>query len=382
MAFWAAAGALLGLGSSIIGGAQQQSAARAANAEAKKIAKAQYKRALKEWEIDWWQQRSNWMWQTAQVEAQRYAERQKESDHNWRAQKLIDSAMENVAVNSQAIQDRYITEENLRAVQVGSEYGYKMDQLAATSGETVRQYMASIRDAALQSMQTVNQTEREGQELMSSLVFEQQKDQLQWEMGQVAAVIDQAQVAATASARMGGSGSADRLAMNVAQKLGQTWGQMQLQSQSRQARLGLMNSAMQGETATQLGRMALSMQDQAEKIRYTNNKYVSDANYETGVFRDLTIPSFTLAGRQGAREMKALQIQTQGVLNEASMPYRKSIIFDPLEPIKGLKPKYQAPTKVYEPSTAGIIGNSILGGIQGAINLGTYTKADGTMGWR
>ena len=46
MAFWAAAGALLGLGSSIIGGAQQQSAARAANAEAKKIAKAQYKRAL------------------------------------------------------------------------------------------------------------------------------------------------------------------------------------------------------------------------------------------------------------------------------------------------------------------------------------------------
>jgi hypothetical protein len=64
------------------------------------------------------------------------------------------------------------------------------------------------------------------------------------------------------------------------------------------------------------------------------------------------------------------------------MPYRQSIIFDPIKPIKGLKPEYMAPSKVYEPSTAGVIGNSILSGVQGAINLGTYTKKDGTLGWR
>lgn len=382
MAFWAAAGAILGLGQGILGGMQQQQAAQEANKLAEQMAKKQYRRAMKEWRIDWWQQKSNWLWQTAQTEAMRFAERQKESDHNWRSQKLIESAMENLAVNTGAIRDRFITEEKLRATQVGMEYGYKMDQLAATAGETVRQYMAGIRDTALQSTQLVNQTEREGQALVSSLVFEQQKDQLQWEMGQIAAVIDGAQVAATASARTGGSGTADRLAVNVAQKLGQAWGQMQLQSQDRQARLGLMNTAMRGETAVQLGRMALQMQDQSEKIRYTNSRYAADTAYETGVFRDLTIPSFALAGRQGAREMKSLQIQTQGIINEASMPYRKAIIFDPIKPIKGLRPEYMAPTKVYEPSTAGIIGNSILGGVQGAINMGTYQKADGTLGWR
>jgi len=80
--------------------------------------------------------------------------------------------------------------------------------------------------------------------------------------------------------------------------------------------------------------------------------------------------------------MKALQIQTQSQVDEASMPYRKAIIFDPIKPIKGLKPEYYAPSKVYEPSTAGIIGNSILSGVQGAINLGSYTKRDGTLGWR
>jgi hypothetical protein len=382
MAFWAAAGAILGLGQGILGGMQQQQAAKEANKLAEQMAKKQYRRAMKEWRIDWWDKKSNWLWQTAQTEAMRFAERQKESDHNWRSQKLIESAMQNLEVNTQAIRDKFITEEKLRATQVGMEYGYKMDQLASTAGETVRQYMAGIRDTALQSMQLVNQTEREGQALVSSLVFEQQKDQLQWEMGQIAAVIDGAQVAATASARTGGSATADRLAVNVAQKLGQAWGQMELQSRDRQARLGLMNTAMRGETAVQLGRMALQMQDQSEKIRYTNNRYAADTAYETGVFRDLTIPSFELAGRQGAREMKSLQIQTQGIINEASMPYRKSIIFDPIKPIKGLRPEYMAPTKVYEPSTAGMIGSAFVNGVQGAISMGTYQKADGTLGWR
>lgn len=382
MAWWLA-GAGIGLAQGVLGGMEQKSAAAAANKLQEQIAKKQYRRAMKEWRIDWWQQKSNWLWETAQVEAQRYAERQKEADYNWRAGKLIESAMQNMAVNSEAIRDKFIVEEDLRAKQVGMEYGYKMDQVNATAGETVRQYMAGIRDTALQSAQLVNQTEREAQELMSSLVFEQQKDHLQWEMGQIAAVIDSAQVAATAGVRSGGSGTADRLAINVAQKLGQAYGQMELQSRSRSARLGLMNTAMRGETAVQLGRMALSMQDQSDKIKYTTARHAADTAFETSVFRDLTIPGFALAGRQGAREMKALQIQTQSVIDEASMPYRKAIIFDPIRPIKGLRPEYLAPTKVYEPSTVGMIGNSILSGAQGAISLGTYTDpTTGQIKWR
>jgi hypothetical protein len=383
MAFWAATGAILGLGSSIMGGMQQQSAARQANASAEKQAKQQYKRAVKEWEIDYLEKRANWMWDVAKTEATKYVERQKEADYNWRAQKLIDSAMSNLAVNQAALHDRFVTEEDLRAVQVGGEHGYNMNRLASEAGETVRQYMAGIRDSALQSSQAVNQMQREQQEILSSMVFDQQKDQLGWEINQIAALMDSADTQAVASARSGGSGTADRVALNAAQKLGRAWGEMDQRSKAREARVGLMNGAMRGETATQLGRIALSMQDQAQKIQYTNAQYVSNSAYETSKLRDLTIPGFQLAENQYGRELKALQIQTQGVLNEASMPYRQAIFFDPVEPIKGLKPEKYAPTKVYVPSTAGIIGSAIIGGVQGAINLGTYTDpATGTMKWR
>ena len=382
MGWLTAAGFAIGGLSSLISGSQQQSAAREANALAKAQAKAQFDRAKKEWRIDWLQQKSNWMWDKAKIEAARYVERQKEADHNWRNQKLIESAMENLAVNSSALYDRFVVEENLRAQQVGMEYGYTMNRLAAEAGESVRQYMAGIRDTALQSQQLVNQTEREGQELLSSLSFDMQKDNLQWEMAEIAALIDQSQTAAVASTRLGGSGSAQRLAMNKAQELGRTWGEMEQRANAREAKLGLFNTVMQGETATQMGRMALSMQDQAEKIKYTNSRYAADTALESMRMERLTIPSFELAERQYGRELKSLQIQTQSVINEASMPYRKAIIFDPPKPIKGLKPEKYAPTKVYEPSTAGIIGNALLSGIQGAISFGSYTKDNGTLGWR
>jgi hypothetical protein len=213
-------------------------------------------------------------------------------------------------------------------------------------------------------------------------VFDQQRDQLGWEINQIGALIDSADTKAMVSARLGGSSSADRVAINAAQKLGRAWGEMDQRAKARDARVGLLNTSMQGETAKQLGRMALSMQDQAQKIQYTNSQYASNTAFETSKLRDLVIPGFQLAENQYGRELKALQIQTQGVLNEAAMPYRKAIIFDPQKPIKGLKPELYAPTKVYEPSTGGIIGNAIIGGVQGAINLGTYTKADGTLGWR
>lgn len=372
----------LSVGTSIFGGSQQQSAAREANELAEKQAEQTYQRAMKEWKIDWWEKKANWIWDTAKVEAARYVERQKESDALWRSGRLIDSAMENLAVNTGALRDRFVIEENLRAYQVGQEYGYKVDQLAATSGETVRQYMASIRDKALQSAQTVNQMEREQQEIMSSMVFDMQKDQLGWEIAQISAIVDSAQVKATADGRLGGSATSDRLALNEAQKLGRAWAEMDMKSKSRDARVGLLNMAMQGETATALGRTALAMQDEAEKIKYTNARFAADVTFETERFKNLTIPSFQLAENQYGRELKALQIQTQGVLDEASMPYRKAIIFDPLKPIKGLRPEKYAPTRAYVPSTAGIIGSAIIGGAQAFINTSSYTKADGTLGWR
>lgn len=375
-------GAGLGLGTSLFSGAQQQSAAKEANQLAQKQARQQFRRAKQEYRLDFFQQKANFLWDTARVEAQRYVERQKESDYNFRSQRLIDSAIKNLSVNTAALRDRFETEETLRAKQVGLEYGYTMDRMAAEAGETVRQYMQSIRDTALASNQMVNESERQGQELISSLVFDQQKDNLEREISEVASMIDQGNTSATVEARLGGSQTAQRLVMNKAQELGRTWSMMEWKSKQRDNRINLFNQAVQGETAVQLGRMALQIQDQAQKIEFTNDRYRADSRFESAKLRELTIPSFDLAERQYGRELQSLQIQTQGIVDEASLPYRKAIFFDPIKPIKGLKPTFFAPTKVFEPSTAGIVGQGILSGLSSGISFGSFTGADGTLKFR
>lgn len=375
-------GSALGLGGSLFSGAQQQSAAKEANELAQKQARQQFRRAKQEYRINNLQEKANFLYETARIEAQRYVERQKESDYNFRSRQLIDSAIKNLSVNTAALKDRFETEEALRAKQVTLDYGFTQDRLAAESGEAVRQYMQNIRDTALASNQMVNETERQGQELITTLVFEQQKDNLERELAEVASMIDQGNTAATVEARLGGSQSAQRVVANRAQELGRTWAALDWSSKQRQNRIALFNQGVQGETAVQLGRMALQMQDSAQKIQFTNQRYQADSRFESAKLKELTIPSFSLAERQYGRELQALQIQTQGVIDEASLPYRKAIFFDPIKPIKGLKPTFFAPTKVFEPSTAGIVGQGILSGIQQGISFGSYTTKDGGIAFR
>ena len=84
-------------------------------------------------------------------------------------------------------------------------------------------------------------------------------------------------------------------------------------------------------------------------------------------FKELTLPSFDLAQRQGQREMKSLIQGTKNTLREASMPYNDAIIFDPLKPIKGLKPEFYEPTKQYVPSMLSVGLNTVKGGFDGAM---------------
>ena len=137
---------------------------------------------------------------------------------------------------------------------------------------------------------------------------------------------------------------------------------------------------MQGERATQLGRYALASQDATNRMKYTSDKYAIDAGYNLDVFKDLTMPSFDLANRQGKRELESLYIQTEGRINEASQPFRESIWFDPIAPIAGLRPEYEAPTKVYEPSGLDIGLNALSAGINGAMSA-SYQKPGGGLGF-
>lgn len=373
-------GAAVGVGTSIFGAQQQQSAASKANKQAKDKAKKQYRRALEEWEIDYEQRRANWIWDTAKLEAQKFSERQAKQDYEDQQSQLIQSAKASMAVNQAAILDRYGTEEELRAKQVSLDLRYTNANLASESFEQLREYMNRIQTRAMDGEALVQRTNDEGQQLVMDATLGFQRDALERDIQTVASIVGASSARATASQRQGGGSSSQRLALNAIQELGRTFGQIKMNDQARQGRIQLLNSTMQGERATQLGKYAIQTQGDLGAMRYGADKYQRDVNYNLDVFKELTIPGFELANRQGQRELESLYIQTQSTIDQASQPFRESIYFDPLEPIKGLKPTYEAPTKVYEPSGLDVGLNALGAGIGGAMNF-SYQKPGGGLGF-
>lgn len=378
---WAAViGAVTGIGSSVINSNSKKDAADAQNEEAEKRAEAQYERAEKEWEISYYNDVANWMWDVAETEAARYIDRQKKADYEWRQGKLIDSALKNLDVNQQAIFDKFGREENLRGRQERMKLSYTMSGLAADSRETLRQYMTDIQAKSLESQALVQSKDTEGQALQIDVTNGMAEESVKRSIDTVAAVVGSSVDRAKAVTRSGGSSSGTRQSLNALQELGRTYGQMAIRNRSRKTRVDVFNSSMQGEVATQMGSYALSMMDNVQRMKYTSDKYARDGKYNLDVFKNLTMPSFEMASRQGQRELYSLYIQTEGKINEASMPYRESIIFDPIEPIKGLKPEYYAPTKVYEPTGLDVALGAIQGGVQGAMQF-SYQKDGGGLGF-
>ena len=378
MPFFAAAApyifGAIGLGQSVLGGMGQKAAADAQNAEQKRIAKAQYKRALQEYQIQNKRDMTQWYWDRARIEQLRFNEKQTALDQATYGAKLIASATENLAINSQALYDKFVIEETLRATQVGLDYQYTTNKLAADSTEAVRQYMQNINQTALQSNATVAKLTTDTQELLTSLALEEQRDYLGWQLKALSAAAKESEAKAMASARQGGGNTSRKLAIQAAQQLGRTYAEMDQRATSRDVKLGLLNSAMKNDVSRQLGQYALTMQDETEKIKYTNARYVADYGLAKSQMESLTIPSFQLAERQYGRELKSLQLQTRQAFDEATTKYREQTFFDPLKAVAGLRPQYIAPTAIAGPSTASIIGNAIVSGIQGAASVSDPKK--------
>lgn len=356
----------IGIAQSIFGSSSQQAAADAQNAEQERIAKAQFRRARQEYQIQKKRDVTQWFWDRARIEQLRFNEKQTALDQATYGAKLIASATENLAINSQALYDKFVTEERLRATQVGLDYQYTTNKLAADSTEAVRQYMQNINQAALQSSATVSKLTTDSQELLSSLALEEQRDYLGWQLNVLAAAAKDSEAKAVASARQGGSNTSRKLAVQAAQQLGRTWAELDQRATSRDVKLGLLNSAMKNDVSRQLGQYALAMQDETDKIKYTNSRFVSDYGLAKSQMQSLTIPSFQLAEKQYGREVKSLQLQTRQAFDEATTKYREQTFFDPLKPVAGLRPKYIAPTAIAGPSAGSVIGNAILGGISTA----------------
>lgn len=380
MVLGAIIGAVAGIGSSIFGSSSASSAADEQYRMLKKQAEREYERNLKEWEISYQQSLANWEWDRARIAQLRYNERQAEADYNWYNGKLIEAAKTNLAINEGAIRDRYIVEENLRMRQVKMDYNYGQRKLADESNEQLRQYLTGINERVLNSKMQVSQATRENQELVSSLVLDQQRDQLGWQISSIQSMVRDAENKGLQVVRQGGGASSKRMAADAARALGRQYGELEIAASGREARMGLANRAITSELANSIAMNALSVQDSADRMKFVNDRYVKDYTKGRKEFRQLVIPSFKLAGRQGERELQSLLLETQQVIDKASMPYRKQTYFDPLKPIAGLKPELVSPIKPSGVSTIGMIGNALLGGFNGAMQF-SYQKPGGGLGF-
>ena len=72
--------------------------------------------------------------------------------------------------------------------------------------------------------------------------------------------------------------------------------------------------------------------------------------------------------------------QTKDTLRETSIPYIDAVIFDPLKPIKGLKPEFYEPTKQYVPSMLSIGMNAAGAAFEGAMSM-SYSKGKDGLGF-
>ena len=255
----------------------------------------------------------------------------------------------------------------------------------------------------------------------------------------ITALVAGADKRAKSVVRSGGSNSARRLALDSMQAFGRTYGQLKLEQQKRRGQLGNYNESLKGETAAQMAQFANAIENYQTQMKYTsdsnllknqgfaNQRAQVNANELIGMsaikaqaalgvrqlqgtnqlnlariaqrgqlaqsgynqnignllneFNYLTVPSFGLARRQGERDFDALISNTLDTIKGASTPYREQIIFDPLQPIAGLRPEKGMITKAAKPGWGSIIANSFISGAQGAMSM-SYTKGDGSLGFR
>ena len=425
MAWWLA-GAAIGAATSIFGGMQQRSAAQEANDEREKIAKQQFERQEKEYEIGWGQELTKYAWDQAKVEAARYQDRQKKAIYEQRMGWLTEGALLNLQLNSEALYDKYVTQEVNRARQEQIGFKGEMDSAIAEQQTAMREaqtqsavvanqamqaqietsqqvqgYVRSVQQRALESARVVQDMNNRSQDLQDELILDEASDTIQRDIEMVAAIEQSSGKRAALAARQGNSSSAVRNSANKLQALGRSYGLLALNRQRRGARTATFNKTL-GTTAMQLNEVGNQMASAVDQIKYSkigaknraanfNLAQMSLASKAAGTtaqfgiktgsamdkFNDLTIPSFGIAQRQGEREMKALIQQTKNTLNEASLPYIDAIIFDPLHPIKGLKPEFYEPTKQYVPGMLSIGLNAVGAGFQGAMNFSYSKGADG-----
>ena len=356
-----------GLGSGLIQGFGQQSAANARNQQRRDQARIESKRAEFQNDLQNWRAGTQWAWDMARASQLRVVESQNQLDVLNRGSQLIESAVQNFQLNSAALQDTYGTQEQLRAAQVGLEFNYESNQLTDEMRNQIAGYLKSVQLRTIAATNLVSQTQRQAEELQQSLLLDQQQDNLTYNVRKLEAALQDSKSKAVYSARQGTGATSKKLAMEAGQQIGKLAVELNIKANNRRTKNALFNSYMQNEVSGEIASFALQSDRDVEQGEYVLKRYRADTQFLRDKMEKLTIPSFGLAARQGQREMKALQLQSLNAVQNATQPYRPKEIWDPLKPIPGLRPLTIQPTMEQGPSTLSVIGNAFLGGLSGAM---------------
>ena len=324
----------------------------------------------------------NHAWDTAKHTALLYKEEEARVDTEWAQGRMIENAKANLRLNSEAIADQYIAGEQIRAAQETLAYDSEVASLQQGLMADTAQYLNTVQQNALSADKIVQTNQEEVQSLLSSITLDNQALMLQRDIESVAAMVDQGNVKARSFARTGGTSTAVQAQQNIAKALGRSYGQLKIEQARRNAALDQRNAVMAGSTATQLAQYAKASEGVMQQSEYNADKVNMQTTDLKNVFEQVTIPGFELANRQGKRELDALAIQTQAVMDSNSMPFRKSITFEPQRALPGLKKdnSHYRFTKAQGPSMGESIMSGVMGAAQGALN-GVTVKSDGVLKW-
>ena len=387
MAWLTAAMAGVGIVSSLMGSNAEQKKVDARNAAAREQNKAAIEKAKRQYEWDMMAfgrneaiADINYAWDMAKHTALLVKEEEARVDYEWAQGRMLENAKANLKLNSEALYDQYVTAEKLRGTQEQMRFDYEVANLQQGLLADMAGYINQVQNNSLSANRIVQTSTEEVQALLSSITLDNEADMLERDIQTVAAMVDEGNVKARMYARNGGTSTAVQAQQNIAKALGRSYGQLKLEQTRRNAALDQRNAAMAGSTATQLLQYAKASEGMMDQARFAEEKANRDLKYTQDVFEKLTIPGFELAKRQGLREMDALAIRTQAEMDNASMPFRKSITFEPQRALPGFKPMAEQyrPQLVNEnmkgPSSGDVIMGAVMGGVSGALQGATTNK--------
>jgi hypothetical protein len=347
----------LGVANSFMSGNTQNAAIRKANSMANQQAMDKYAYDMTQYDIQNRQAMSQYYWDVARTAQLRKTEKQNAVDQAQMGARLIKSAADNYRIQSAGLYDQYVTEEALRATEAGLTYNYNQNKLAAEAKQQAALYLNQVNQDALDSNQILLERNKTAQEVIGSLYMDEQRDMAEWQMTQLAGIAKSAQSGNAALQRQGGGVTAERVAIDALQALGREYVKYTNNTQGRDIKLGLLNS-LNDTAANQMAKLAVKMQDSAQGIQYSLNRYGADSQYAKDQMDKLTIPTFALSSKQYGRELESLQVKTQSEFDNAQQPYREQEFFDPQAPIQGLAPRYSAPTNTPTVGMGSILANS------------------------